>query len=323
MSTPTRGRTRPSADVPSKYEKELPSYIEDFFVYYSKLHGEGESLEDWQEDLVNQIANNLVESIQEHMKTSSKARRAFVSMNAESVWEDTEHKIMRITRRNLATFEQEYINQVDDVIKETIKSEIDPIREELLEIIEGIYVSEEEGNAVREFCSGNKFFFEDLAQHIVEREAWRTELQERLPVIRYVWQREEFVLRAIHFEEQDRNSSARKTTIAALNEGKRFRAAAWKTLEQTNKKVRELINDYQSRLNKAFEIRGLVYQNNLDAQDACLGKISTFQNYRRDFLVFLNSGNDEIEPLVTTPAIEAFEAEHPLTEVEFQDFTSN
>eukprot|EP00300_Choanocystis_sp_HF-7_P027791 c33024_g1_i1.p1 GENE.c33024_g1_i1~~c33024_g1_i1.p1 ORF type:complete len:322 (+),score=69.63 c33024_g1_i1:50-1015(+) len=315
---------RPDPNTPSKYERELPSYISDFFVYYLKVHEDGEKLEDWQHDLIDRIAQSIIESIQERMKTSSKSRRAFIGMNAGTVWEDQAGKIMKLTRRNIATFDQEFIQELDDLIMSTLKAEIDPIRTELLDIIQGLYVSEEESSAVREFCCGNSYFVEDLAQHLVEQDAWRLELTERLPIIRFVCQREAFVLKAIQFEEQDHNSSARRVTISAMNESKRFRAAAAKTLEEGNAKVRELIEDYQARLGKAFEIKGVVYQYRLDDQEAVVGNRPTnFQNYRRDFLVFLDADSDTIDPLQSTQTIEEILAASSIVEHEFQDYTTN
>jgi hypothetical protein len=90
-------------------------------------------------------------------------------MNKEIVWENESDKVMNITRRNVATLDAAFITGLDDFIKSHVRSKIDPIREEVTGIVIATFASEDEKDAVKLFCSGSTFFFEDLAQHLVEQ----------------------------------------------------------------------------------------------------------------------------------------------------------
>lgn len=315
---------KPDADAPTKYETPLPSYLEDFFVYYLKYYVEGEELEDWQMQLVDEIADAIVEKIKVQWKSSANTRRMFVPMNPENVWENKAEKVMRLTRRNLATFDKPFMGVLDDFVRETLKNRILPIRDEISSIIIAVNASEEEDSAVQTFCSGDTFYFEDLAQHLVEQEAWQSELYQRIPVIQYVRAREKFILEVIKFEESNHNSSVKNSRISNHNLNAKYRTTAAKTMTESLETVKSMIDEYQGSYQKAFEVKGVVYQHNVEEQEGCEANVKTnFSGYHRDLLVFLNPELDSIEEAVITgPAQELLADPEKYTEPEFNDYTA-
>jgi len=306
---------KPSQKTPVKKsdEKPLSPCVEDYLTQYTAEKG---SLKPWAEQLVNTFTSEIKEKIRVHWKDSAKTRRMFTNFPVETVWEDEATKTMILNRRNFSLLEPTFLRSLEDYILNIMKNLEETSRDQIRKMVAASYCDEQETQQIEQLLAGTDdvhYSFETHTKTLELLDSWTTQLQCRFPVIEYGRTREQFMLQLIKWEEENKNLVTAKGTSSILRWVPQFRNDVFRVLKESSATATKLVSEAESKLGKEIKFNGTPFSEIFKKQDALISRSKTsFANFKRDSLYFLNESNDKIRDKVLDPSINVFLNQNPV-----------
>jgi hypothetical protein len=298
---------RPGPNDYTKWETPLPFNLEDFMNQYVAWKEQGVEHPEWKQNVVLRFEGELKGFIRQHWKESSKTRKKFVSMNPQTIWVDQDKLDMKLTKRNLATLDPDFIPSLDQHCLAVLTDYIETIRTEANAIMDGLYPTNAERADMETRTAGTEhtdYTFENYGKHLKLQEELRFEVRAKFAVIEYTRQRELYVQNLVKWETDHKETATEpvKGEINMYNWIAKFRIDASNILAAANKHALELIKAYEQETGKEFQLYGQKYVKLfLEPQMAQASRVKTnFANMTADILFFDNPGDEAEGSPITT-----------------------
>jgi hypothetical protein len=308
MSSGMKNR-RPSNEVITKYEKPLDFNFDDFMNQYLSET----PLDDWAQPLVDEFSEEILSRIRAHWPMSSKTRIAFANMTPEIVWEDFDTKTMHLTKRNMATLDPRFQQELQAYVLERMTGYIEREREMIRACLSATYAAQFRRDTALEAISGSDkdhYSFENYGKHLQLRGELVHDLKIKWATIEFARLREIWVLRLVGWEGSNKAISldkANKGTNNLTNWIAKFRIEGIRIFEESSDLLQQMMAKYEEASGSAFEVNDVAYlTKHLEPQRSRIARVKTnFAFFTADDLYF-GDGAGSIVNRILDPCIAGF-----------------